>query len=56
VPGRSPVTSAPPAGGRPPVVFAFTVDGGRITGIDLVAGPERLGRLELTVLDEGPVG
>ena len=43
-------------GGRPRVVFAFTVDGGRITGIDLVADPERLGRLELTVLDEGPVG
>jgi RNA polymerase sigma factor (sigma-70 family) len=38
-------------GGRPRVVFAFAIAGGRITGIDLVADPERLRELELTTLD-----
>jgi RNA polymerase sigma factor (sigma-70 family) len=36
-------------GGRPRVVFAFTVAGGRITGIDLVADPERLRRATITL-------
>lgn len=39
-------------GGRPRVVYAFTIGGGRITGIDLIADPERLGTLDLAVLDD----
>jgi RNA polymerase sigma factor (sigma-70 family) len=37
-------------GGQPRVVFGFTIADGRIVGIDLVADPERLGQLELTLL------
>ena len=40
------------AGGRPRVVFEFTIEGGKIVAIDLVADPERLGRMEPAVLDE----
>src|SRR5687767_4725890 len=36
-------------GGRPRVVFAFTIAGGRITRIDLVADPERLRRATITL-------
>jgi RNA polymerase sigma factor (sigma-70 family) len=36
-------------GGRPRVVFGFTIADGRIIGIDLLADPERLGQLELTL-------
>jgi RNA polymerase sigma factor (sigma-70 family) len=36
-------------GGRPRVVFAFAIAGGRITGIDLVADPERLRRATITL-------
>jgi RNA polymerase sigma factor (sigma-70 family) len=43
-------------GGQPRVVFAFTADGDRITRIELLADPERLARLELATLDDGPVG
>jgi len=39
-------------GGRPRVVFGLTITGGRIAAIDLVADPERLGQLDLTVLEE----
>jgi RNA polymerase sigma factor (sigma-70 family) len=39
-------------GGRPRAAFAFEVAGGRIVGIDLIDDPERLGRLDLTVLDD----
>ena len=35
------------SGGRPRVVFGFTIVDGRITGIDLIADPERLEGLEL---------
>jgi RNA polymerase sigma factor (sigma-70 family) len=38
-------------GGKPRVVFAFTVDGGKVTAIDLLADPERLGNLELELLE-----
>jgi RNA polymerase sigma-70 factor (ECF subfamily) len=38
-------------GGQPRVVFGFTIAGGMITRIDLVADPERLRRLDLAVLD-----
>jgi RNA polymerase sigma factor (sigma-70 family) len=37
--------------GRPFSVMAFTVAGGKIVAIDALADPERLARLDLTVLD-----
>ena len=39
-------------GGRARAAFAFTIAGGKIVGIDLIADPTRLGRLDLEVLDE----
>jgi RNA polymerase sigma factor (sigma-70 family) len=39
-------------GGRPRVVFGFTVRGGRIVEIDLVADPERLRDLDLAIPDD----
>jgi RNA polymerase sigma-70 factor (ECF subfamily) len=39
-------------GGRPRVVFDFTIKGGKIVAISIIADPERLGQLELTVLDD----
>jgi RNA polymerase sigma-70 factor (ECF subfamily) len=39
------------AGGRPRVVFGFTITDGRIVAIDVVADPERLSRLDLAILD-----
>jgi RNA polymerase sigma-70 factor (ECF subfamily) len=38
--------------GRPVSVMGFTVAGGRIVAIDTLGDPERLSRLDLTVLDE----
>jgi RNA polymerase sigma-70 factor (ECF subfamily) len=38
-------------GGRPQVVFAFTITDGKIAGIDLVADPDRIRRLDLALLD-----
>src|ERR1700730_16246165 len=38
-------------GGRPRVVFSFTLSGGKIVAIDLLADPERLGQLDLAVLE-----
>jgi len=38
--------------GRPFAVMAFTVAGGRIVAIDALLDPERLERLDLTVLDD----
>ena len=37
-------------GGRPRVVFSFTIIEGRIVQIDMLADPEHLGRLDLTIL------
>jgi RNA polymerase sigma-70 factor (ECF subfamily) len=37
-------------GGQPRVVFSFTIMDGKIVGIDLLADPERLSRMELTLL------
>ena len=37
-------------GGRPRVVYGFTTRGERITGIELIADPERLRNLDLVVL------
>jgi RNA polymerase sigma-70 factor, ECF subfamily len=39
-------------GGRPRVVFGFTITGGKIVAIDLMADPEHLRQLDLVVLDE----
>jgi RNA polymerase sigma factor (sigma-70 family) len=37
--------------GRPRVVFDFTIGRGKIVAIELIADPERLGQLELELLD-----
>ncbi len=37
-------------GGKPRVVFGFTIANGKITEIELVADPERIGRLDLAIL------
>jgi len=39
-------------GGRPRVVFGITIARGKIVEIDLVADPERLRQLDLTVLND----
>jgi len=39
-------------GGRPRVVFGFTITRGKIVAIDLIADHVRLGQLDLVVLDE----
>jgi RNA polymerase sigma-70 factor, ECF subfamily len=39
-------------GGRPRVVFGFTVRGGKIAEIDAIADPARLRQLDLAVLDD----
>jgi ketosteroid isomerase-like protein len=46
--GRRDVTN-----GRPGLAFAFTVAGGRITEIRVLADPERLRRVELAAADPG---
>jgi len=38
-------------GGKPRVVFTFTIAGGKITAIDMTADPGRLGQLDLAILD-----
>jgi RNA polymerase sigma factor (sigma-70 family) len=49
------VSGAPGAawatGGRPRIVFDFTVTDGRITGIEILADPERIRQLDVTLLD-----
>jgi RNA polymerase sigma-70 factor (ECF subfamily) len=37
-------------GGQLRVVYRFTTSGERITGIELIADPERLGELDLVIL------
>jgi RNA polymerase sigma-70 factor (ECF subfamily) len=39
-------------GGRPRVVFEFQISDGKILSIALIADPERLGRLDLVMLDD----
>jgi len=39
-------------GGRPRVVFRFTITRGKIVEIELLADPERLRRLDLAVLND----
>jgi RNA polymerase sigma factor (sigma-70 family) len=40
------------SGGHPRVVFDFTTRGGKIVAIDMLADPERLRKLDLTILNE----
>ena len=40
------------SGGQPRVVFGFTIARGKIVEIELVADPERLGQLDVAVLDD----
>jgi hypothetical protein len=39
-------------GGRPRVVFDFTITRGKVVAIEMVADSERRGRLDLVVLDD----
>ena len=39
-------------GGRPRVVFGITIVRGKVVAIDMVADPERLSQLDVTVLDD----
>jgi hypothetical protein len=39
-------------GGRPRVAFGFTITRGKIVAIDLLADPERLGQLDLEILND----
>ena len=39
-------------GGVPRVAFGFTITGGKVAAIDLIADPERLERLEIVLLDK----
>ena len=50
VDGAEGVVWAP--GGRPRVVFGFTIMGGKIAEIELLADPARLRRLDLAVLGD----
>jgi RNA polymerase sigma-70 factor (ECF subfamily) len=48
--GAAGVVSQDPDG-RPFSVMGFTVSGGRIVEIDILANPERLSKLDLSALD-----
>ena len=37
-------------GGRPRVVFGFTIEQGKIVAIDMIADRERLGQLDIAIL------
>jgi RNA polymerase sigma-70 factor (ECF subfamily) len=39
------------AGGKPRVAFAFTIEGGTITAIDLIADAERLAALDFVLIE-----
>ena len=41
-----------PPRGRPQVVFGFTIMGGKVAEIDILADPERLSQLDLAVIDD----
>ena len=43
-------------GGRPRVVFGFTITDGKIVAIDLIADPEQLRKLDLVILDHREQG
>jgi RNA polymerase sigma-70 factor (ECF subfamily) len=39
-------------GGRPRVVFAFTIEGEKIVQIEMLADPAHLGQIELAILSD----
>jgi hypothetical protein len=39
-------------GGHPRVVFGFTIADGKVVAVEILADPERLGHLELVVLND----
>jgi RNA polymerase sigma-70 factor (ECF subfamily) len=41
-------------GGQPGVVFRFTLAGGKIAAIDLIADPERIRQLDVVILKRTP--
>jgi len=41
-------------GGRPRVVFRFTITGDLVTGIEMIGDPGELGRLDLELLEDSP--
>ncbi len=40
-------------GGKPRVVFTFTVTGGKVAAIEMIADPERIARLEVIPANAG---
>ena len=44
------------SGGKPRVVFDFTIVSGKIVAIDLLADPDQLQQLEVEILDDQPAG
>jgi RNA polymerase sigma-70 factor (ECF subfamily) len=38
-------------GGKPRVAFAFTIRDGKVAAVDLLADPQRLGQINLTILE-----
>ena len=42
-------------GGQPRVVFSFTIAGGKIVAIDLIADPVRISQLDLAILKRTPI-
>ena len=41
-----------PRGGKPRVVFDFTIAGVKVVKIDMLGDPERLDQLDLTILND----
>jgi RNA polymerase sigma-70 factor (ECF subfamily) len=39
-------------GGQPRTVFSFTITDGKIAAIEIIADPERLGQLDVAILDK----
>jgi RNA polymerase sigma-70 factor (ECF subfamily) len=39
-------------GGRPRVVFGFTIAQGKIVGIEMIADPDRLRQLDLVIVED----
>jgi hypothetical protein len=42
--------------GKPRVVFRLTISGGKITAIDMTAGPGRLRQIDLKIIDDSDEG
>ena len=48
--GRQPSGAVWASGGQPRVAFAFTITGGKVVTIDMIADPEHLPGLEVVML------